>query len=179
MPRLPATTATAVWGGKDRAPEIAVEESRLPDQDKILPTFMAMYTRQHLVQGLEKRGLLAFGTGHGAKARWHHPIEIARLLGFPPSLKISANKAQASHDLGNAISPAHAMYVSAARERARRTNRQSRGGTLMEELRIPLHDLREYTVRLQEDWQSLEKSRKHEKNATRALYHSVPFAYAL
>ena len=91
----------------------ALRDLRFINGDETVPTFMHQYSRQHQLGKdlLRRKGLMSFGIDSIQGARYFHPCEIARLLGFPVGMILPFAIEQAYRQLGNSISPVHAIFA--------------------------------------------------------------------
>ena len=89
-------------------------ECRAYGKDQVIPTFMATYGRQHKLPMnlLEDKGLLTHWLKEdNGTIRWWHPAEACLLHGIDTPVSLSKSTSQAWTNVGNMISPFHAMEV--------------------------------------------------------------------
>lgn len=86
---------------------------RLPNLWGSLPTFMAMYSEQHLLAPEQRgeKGLFGFFAKQGTSFRFFTPAEVCMLHGQPSALLLLKPKAISYRHLGNMITPLHAIAV--------------------------------------------------------------------
>lgn len=87
-----------------------VINARIITSDMKLVGVVAQYGSQHLlpIDHLKAKGLQTMLYEDEGSLRFFDPWEILAALGFSPSVVISGNLKEAYHQVGNAISPAHA-----------------------------------------------------------------------
>ena len=91
----------------------AMKDLRFINGDAIVPTFMHQYGRQHRLGKdlLRRKGLMSFGVESIHGARYFHPLEISRLMGLPVDIVLPSDIDLAFQQLGNSISPVHAIFA--------------------------------------------------------------------
>ena len=154
----------------------ALMELRFINGEAIVPTFMHQYGRQHLLRKdlLRRKGLMSFGIESSSGARYFHPYEIARLIGFPIDTVLPDNIDLAFQQLGNSISPVHAIFAFHAVDVASGFFGLSHE-QIIKRLCLPLFSMNGLRVERDDNWMKLQPTMMDEPQVCSMVFHVDDF----